>query len=343
VPSVSTFTTSDDAALEQRIAADLDAVREELLRELPRAELDLLVLGGGYGRGEGGALATPDGLRPYNDYDLVLVHHASDPRRLQATLDAIGRRHSARTGIHVDVLPIQRRRLPRLPPALTWYELGQGHRVLWGDPAVLAPLVNRRLADVHPTEWGRLLVNRGSGLLFAQWLRAGFACAVVAGDDEPAFTTRQIYKGWLSLGDVWLAQRGQYDAQVRERARRFERCVAAGQGPSWADAYARAVDFKLRPFLRAPDDVRAAELGQLSRLYAAAMREHRSAPVDPARALWATLRAVPRSAWPRSLPLRPARERLRLAMLHELEGDSGPRQRLIGTREQLFAFWQRYG
>jgi hypothetical protein len=30
-------------------------------------------------------------------------------------------------------------------------------------------------------------------------------------------------------------------------------------------------------------------------------------------------------------------------MLHELEGDTGPRERLIGSREQLVTLWQRHG
>ena len=39
--------------------------------------IDCLALGGGYGRGEGGVRQINGEQRPYNDYDLVLIHHCA--------------------------------------------------------------------------------------------------------------------------------------------------------------------------------------------------------------------------------------------------------------------------
>ena len=342
VPLV-TFTSSGEAAIERLIEEQLTGVRDDILAALPRQQLDCLVLGGGYGRGEGGVLSTPEGPLPYNDYDIVLVHHMGDRRRLAGALQQIHETHSRLCGIHVDVLPLHIRRLTRLPPALTWYELAQGHVVLWGDESTLAPLLARRLDDVAPSEWGRLLVNRASGLLFASWLRQGHRCNVVGEADEPSFTTRQVFKAWLSLGDVLLADRGMYSPLVTERRKRFEALCARGQGPDWGAEYTRACEFKLRPQLRLDDDTLREHLERLRALYPKAMASHASAEPSTIRGLYGTLKFVPMSAWARSSPLSHPRERLRRAIMAEFQGQVGTLDRLTGGRAEFEVLWQHIG
>ena len=107
-----------------------------------------------------------------------------DQERLQKTLDDIHHRESERCGLHVDITPIHRDRVPHLPQALTWYEFGRGHRVIWGDDRTLRPLQLRKLSGVHASEWGRLLVNRGMGLWFAQTVKNTGTCPVLDGEDQ---------------------------------------------------------------------------------------------------------------------------------------------------------------
>ena len=80
------YTVVPDAALESlidrtlaEIASEIDALR------LPC--LQAVVLGGGYGRGEGGVLHTPAGGRLYNDLDFFVVSRNADPRAA-ARIDA---------------------------------------------------------------------------------------------------------------------------------------------------------------------------------------------------------------------------------------------------------------
>lgn len=337
------FTASGDAALELLIAEQLSGIRCAVLARLPAIMLDALVLGGGYGRGEGGALGSDGAMRPYNDYDLVLVHHFGSTRALGSALDGIHLEQSAHCGIHVDVTPIHRKRIRRLPPALTWYEFGQGHRVLWGNAALLDPLKLRRLQDVHPTEWGRLLLNRGCGLLFARWLLDGYRTSVAGNEDVEEFVTRQVFKAWLSLGDVWLADRGEYDCLVQERLRRLKAAGQRHQTPAWCADYAAAVEFKLRPRLRVPVKDLEAYLARLLPLYSVALSDRSVARARPWVALDATIRRISPRRWLRSNPLRYPRERLRLAVTAELAGLAGSRERLIGSREDLVQLWGRYG
>ncbi|MBT7300516.1 MAG: hypothetical protein HN849_13435, partial [Victivallales bacterium] len=82
----------------------LEEVLAEIAAETARTLGDglvALILGGGYGRGEGGIFLRDGREEPYNDLDLALV--VTD-RNLPALrrLAPIEERYAARLGIHVD-------------------------------------------------------------------------------------------------------------------------------------------------------------------------------------------------------------------------------------------------
>ncbi len=334
------FTVSGSAELEATIGSQLAAVGHDVRQTIDPKLLDCLVLGGGYGRGEGGAFVSEGREKPYNDYDLVLVHHARRKSSL-AALREIERRHTRATGLHVDILPLHRRRLLNLPRALTWYELGRGHRVLWGDERVLRPLIVRRLDQVHAAEWGRLLMNRGAGLVFARWVLAKQPCSVLGDEDPNGFVTRQLQKAWLALGDVWLAERGEYHHLVRQRRRRFAERLT--ERPTWGDAYERAIQFKLSPSAPWSPEQQRAELEELSRQYAPALRARPASPFRPLVGLWATARHLAPEHWLTLHPWMYPRERIRLALSAELEGDRARFESLVGSPSRLVRLWSRYG
>ncbi len=337
------FTVTGSPELETVISRQLDAVLRDLLDALPGKRLDALVLGGGYGRGEGGAYRTEGGPdRPYNDYDLVLVHGERNATSLLPGVHTVEQTHRQATGLHVDVMPIHRARIPRLPPALTWYELGKGHRVLWGAATGLGALRRRTLRDVHPSEWGRLLMNRAAGLVFAQWVRRGQACSVAAGEPLDAFVTRQIEKAWLAVGDVWLAERGLYDHLVRNRLRRFLGRTT-GSRPSWGLRYEQAVARKLSPGPALPPEQQARELAALRELYVPLLGRRAAAAFRPVVGLYATLRHVPRQSWFGARPWSYPRERIRKALVAELLDRPREAERLVGSPQSLVSLWSRYG
>lgn len=344
------FTVHGSDRLEATIADQLSAVRDDLLRSMPTQWVDCLVLGGGYGRGEGGAVQREDGTElPHNDYDLLLIHRAglnppsalADLRALRRALRSVEKKHSEKTGLHVDILPVHRLRVPHLPPALTWYELGRGHRVLWGDAGAVRPLAQRVLEHVHPTEWGRLLVNRAAGLTFAHWVLRGQPCSPAAGEDADVFVTRQLQKAWLALGDVWLADRGAYDHLVCERLARFE--ANAAEHPDWASAYRDAVAYKLRPTGPLDRERQLRELERLTELYVPLLRSRAAAPPRPAVGLLATVRHVPPARWLGERPWAYPRERLRRAIAAELSGDRRGFEDLVHDPDRFVHLWSRYG
>lgn len=296
-----------------------------------------LALGGGYGRGEGGVQIHRDGRRtPHNDYDLVLVHQAAAIAVVSEWCQRISQRFTAEFGLHVDVTPLAGETLTRLPQSLTWYEFGQGHQVWWGDGAVLSPLAVRRLADVDPWEWGRLLMNRSAGVVFARWSRQGCPVSLGADEDPATFATRQIEKAWLALGDVWLADHGLYHDRLAVRRTTWQSLTAV---PTWAPRWEAAAAYKLRPRDLSLAEIDA-ELAALSPVLAEALQIHTCADTQPLRDLARTLLRVPPARWFARRPWAPLRERVQAALVAELVGRQDERRRLIGEPHHVLSLWK---
>ena len=66
------FTIDGSPALEQHLQKTCELVLAGIREVIPARKLEGLVLGGGYGRGEGGVLRGPSGDQPYNDLEYYL-------------------------------------------------------------------------------------------------------------------------------------------------------------------------------------------------------------------------------------------------------------------------------
>ena len=206
------------------IGAEIDAVHVPKLLGV--------VLGGGYGRGEGGVAILPDGSQHLsNDLDFYLVvadgSSAAEMESASCALEPIARRWSERLGIDVDFCP------PKTPwrirhdqERLMIQELLHGYFDVAGQKGdELFKNVERRDPSAFPwTEAVRLLVNRGAGLILART------------SADPQFVVRNVNKCVLGAGDAILIARGGYLWRAEDRA------AALGQ-PLYADAVA----WKFRP------------------------------------------------------------------------------------------------
>jgi len=217
-----------------------------LLRQRPRAleKVDALVLGGGYGRGEGGVLAGPAPDAPpelFNDLDYFLfTSHAGHPEVAQAVhaMEAAGK---DTLGIDVDIKCLAPADMGDPSASMMFSDLVAGHRVIHGP----ADYLRARFPEVDPSrlpalEASRLLWNRGTGLYFA-------ACHIERRED-PAFVARNHAKFKLAAGDALLALAGRYHGSCRERFHRFRECRPdRALGLDLADLHAEGVAFKLAP------------------------------------------------------------------------------------------------
>src|SRR5688500_2462276 len=72
------FTIDGSDALETALSEICVRAKDGILRAIPSRKVHALLLGGGYGRGEGGVLRTSGGDKPYNDLEFYVIHKGAD-------------------------------------------------------------------------------------------------------------------------------------------------------------------------------------------------------------------------------------------------------------------------
>ena len=265
-PDDKRFTLDGSDALEAHLARICEQVRRSVQSLIPAKTLEAIVLGGGYGRGEGGVFKTPAGDLPYNDleyYVFVRGNRLLATRKYRRGLEKIGDGLSRWAGLHlefkIDSLP----RLRRSPISMFTYDLIAGHHLIAGDPALFEGCGHHLAADQLPlSEATRLFFNRCSGLLLArERLRTG-----ALEKDHSEFIGRNIAKARLALGDAVLSAFNQYHWSCRER---YKRLLKLPQSPAFSPTdrppgfneivahHAYGVAFKLRPksFTQTPSEL----------------------------------------------------------------------------------------
>jgi hypothetical protein len=241
------FTIDGSHALEERLSKLCADVRTRVLELIPRRSLHAIVLGGGYGRGEGGVLVMPGGHQPYNDLEFYLLLRGSDllaPRCYRARLAHLAEELSSGAGIEVELKLLSLRKLQRSGVSMFYYDLVSAHRLIEGGESWLAGCEHHRAAHRIPLhEATRLLMNRCSGLLFAQD-RLARQCWTA---NDADFVGRNLAKAKLAFGDVLLTMRGQYHWSCRERHRRLTKLAAAHSMDTLVLLHEQGVNFKLHP------------------------------------------------------------------------------------------------
>jgi len=260
---ITAYTKDGSPQFHQWMDSILRAFADEVAQALG-ANLSALILGGGYGRGEGGLLVMDGKELPYNDLDFTLIvqNKAGLPMR---DLDAIRHRYAQQLGIHVDFSrPLTLRDVEGWPTWLVWYDLLNGHVVLKGPADILKRYAPSTLQGTLPViEATKLLLNRGAGLLWA--------LAVVKGaktTSEGDFVRRNFYKCALALGDALLIAYERFQTTYFGRDRVLHQVATAN--PEVAalglqDLYVKALQFKFRPDAFASENPSERDLRDLAR------------------------------------------------------------------------------
>ncbi|MCX6954192.1 MAG: hypothetical protein NTV51_18740 [Verrucomicrobia bacterium] len=244
------FTLDGDDALERHLAETCARVVSGIRGLIPPRMLEAVLLGGGYGRGEGGVLRGPAGDRPYNDLEFCIALRGNrhlNEARYHRRLDVLGEILTHLADAEIEFKIISLAELATQPVSMFSYDLLVGHR-LWSDSsgALAACAAHRSAANIPAEEATRLLMNRGSGLLLARGELAREPFTLAAAD----FVRRNLAKVQLACGDAVLTASGRYDWSCRERHRRLEQ-LAAGESSPWLEAVLRhhvtGVAFKLHP------------------------------------------------------------------------------------------------
>jgi hypothetical protein len=224
--------------LESRLESHFERVRDSFVAHgWPGS----LVLGGGYGRGEGGVMQRQEAVGFSNDLDYFLFDDAPGGQRLQAWCRRIEGEESESLGIDVEIKCLRADSLGDPSRSMMFADLVAGHVVVAGDAAFLTRLqAGLDFSRIEPEETTRLLWNRGSGLFFSR-CRMGR-------DEALPFVLRNHAKVKLALGDAWLCLHGQYTSRCRERAARLATAALPAAFSGLRQWHAEGVAFKFCPF-----------------------------------------------------------------------------------------------
>jgi hypothetical protein len=245
------FTRDGDVWLERHLDEICTSVLHGV-RQIAHGRLEALLLGGGYGRGEGGVLKTPNGHRPYNDLEFYICLRGIpqlNRRRFGGKLDHLAEALTKNALVDIEFHIISLAQLRRAQPSMFYYDLVVGHQRLHGDASAFQHCEHHRDARLlPPAEATRLLMNRGTGLLFA---KEKLARHILSATDKD-FIARNIAKAQLALGDAVLTSCGQYYWSCLERQRRLATLPATIRSLPWFDElrhhHALGVEFKLHPY-----------------------------------------------------------------------------------------------
>jgi len=244
------FTVDGDAALEHHLARTCERLGKGIQGLVPAAKLEGILLGGGYGRGEGGVLRTAQGDQPYNDLEFYVCIRGNrhwNERQYGRALHTLGEILTPQAGVEVEFRITSLQELQDASISMFSYDLVSGHRWVIGADALLANCAHHRQGELIPLgEATRLMMNRCSGLLFAteRLQRATFTPA------DADFVARNVAKAQLAAGDAVLTAYGEYHWSVQERQRRLGRLARLEEAPWLNDVchhHGTGVEFKLHP------------------------------------------------------------------------------------------------
>ena len=159
------FTLDGGPALEARLDRACAAVLRGLQAAVPGPRLEAVLLGGGYGRGEGGVLRDGAGEAPYNDLEFYVCLRGNrwrNERRWGRALPELAHQLTPEAGIEVELKLFSLSQLRRAPVSMFYYDLVLGHRWVLGEERLLRGCEHLRHAERIPlAEATRLLMNRG--------------------------------------------------------------------------------------------------------------------------------------------------------------------------------------
>ena len=252
------FTIDGSDALEQRLDSLCREVGDKVRQIIPAAKLKGLVLGGGYGRGEGGVLKTGNGDEPYNDLEFYVFLRGNrllNQRRYRRALGDLADQLSLNAGIHIEFKCDSIQRLKCSPVSMFTYDLIAGHHIICGEPNIFQDCQHHLDASAIPlSEATRLLFNRCSGLLLVREKLSRTASRPgsqrrLSGEDAD-FIGRNLAKTQLALGDAVLAVCGEYHWSSGERNRRLMQLSLSEAPPDFSEIkkhHSAGLAFKLHP------------------------------------------------------------------------------------------------
>ena len=236
--------------------------------------LKFLVLGGGYGRGDGGITRNEDESGAlYNDLDFFVITRDGATAAQTAELDAHFKKLSAewseRLGIDVDFSTAKSESyIAQRLGMMMWREMALGAKVVCGKRGEFdVAFAKAKSTELWRGEAAKLMFNRCYGLILAKKRLASKNLSAADFD----FIARNINKALLACADVMIMTKGPCPLRMSDRIEKFGRLNLSGfsEAENLKKEFARAVSFKKNPRIPFEIEFHAANCRRAARLAAA--------------------------------------------------------------------------
>lgn len=260
----SKYTFIYNTQIEKKLDSALADIAGEARADASFRHLKYLVLGGGYGRGEGGILVKENGESAlYNDLDFFVISNTNLPwknNQLNQFYRHVSEKWEKKLGINVDFSSAKNAKYVKSRShIMVWREMILSPTLLIGDATEFQRFFSPVSTVMPPSETAKLLVNRMSGLLLAKQRLLRESDLFYEDYD---FIARNINKAVLACGDALLLFRGKYALKVQERLQYLEE-LHVEKTEKWAKLmalYAKAVHFKKTPAIFQDRDIQMRKL-----------------------------------------------------------------------------------
>lgn len=250
------YTVFGSDKFERVVQGHMDLITKRVLEIFEPDDLAALVLGGSYGRGEGGVYIKDSTELPFTDYDFfIIINHMNRKKAAQYHHKLEHLRVQLEEELEIDadfnfIHTIDQ--LRKEPPTIMLYELRYGHKVLFGPENILAGVGPVKSGQISLEQGLRMLLDRATGLFLAE-AKIG---KQQLSEQERNFVLSNINKSILAAGDVYLLMNNDYHYSYRIRQEKLENhkedLLLAKLG--LVEDYSRSIDFKIRP-VEMTDDV----------------------------------------------------------------------------------------
>ena len=214
----------------------LERVLSEMKSALSGTEL-CVVLGGSYGRGDGGVRQDKGNGILYNDLDFFVFSRRKNPVGVEVLKELAGK-YEHELKVDVDFSAVMTvKDMKKNAKRLMMQELKRGYHLVAGIDLLEQYLPELPAEQLPFSEACRLLLNRGMGLLLA-----GNKIAGNSGDTD--FILRNINKAILGACDAYLIAEHKYQWHIEERLVEINNSELSS---TCKKLYAGAVEFKKSP------------------------------------------------------------------------------------------------
>ncbi len=214
--------------------------------------LEFVVLGGGYGRGEGGILQTENSYKLYNDLDFFVLAHNNVSKaqlnKINTFFGKLSKKLEPLVEIDVDFSKaVKVSYAQKHLNVMAWREMALGANVIFGDKQKFKEIFTVKEDNkILRSEIVKLAMNRFSGLVFAYERLLSKEDLSTTDKD---FIARNINKAILATGDIYLACKDNLPFKTSDRLNAIENMQNL-EHTNWQEfvcLYKSAVEFKMSP------------------------------------------------------------------------------------------------